>query len=1027
MDDVYTPSSLRHSTVLRYLWLPLLPLLALPALAPLVTEGLPRSYDGAYHLLRLAVLDRAVAGGAFLPRWAPEMLLGFGYPAFNFYGPGSYYLAEVLHWVGLSLAQAFMFAFVVAVIAAGYGAYLLAFDIFGVSAPWPALVAAVAYVYAPYVMDNVYIRGGLAETMALATLPWILFGFRRLFYADAKQPYFFVAAFALALLAITHNITLLFTPPLLVGYLLVLWQRTGRKRADLTWPLLAIAAAMGVSAFFWLPLIVERSYLSAQAYTIAREVWLPISVWTWQNFLDTGFNFTHTFTRPNKLGLVQLVLAAGGFLAARRRDGEWLYLGAVALLGGALIGAWSLPLWQSNDLLAIVQFPWRLLSVISLPLAIFSGGWLLHLPGGWRQFALAVALIALIVVAQRPRLTWIDVFAPRDPDLSPAVLAQVEIEKGVLEGGEGNSSIQEFRPRWADATLALQAQAAGVVPSPAVQVSRANALDLDLTAQVAVTSPLRFTDFYFPGWEVTIDGAPAALYPSTSLGVLTVDLPPGDHVVHKRWTHTPVQTAATWLSLLTLAVLAGVAWRDRRTRWIAVLPAIFWAAGLLGWLTPRDLDAVQLPASPVQRNGVQLLGFQVDTADANHPTIHTFWSVATPPGDLRIRWQVLDQQGELVGAATTRPVYNAGSTELWPVGAVVDDATIAPVPAGLPAGDYRLAVTLLAAEADQTAQREPPTVVGTFTLDAAPVDPEPATQTDARFGAAIHLDGYDYDVARSKPEAGVSVPRVDAGDSLWVTLYWSTQAVLAENYHAFVHLVDATGQPIAQEDHVPGPVFQPPASWTPGRRYTDAYLLRIPPDAEGGVYWPEVGMYAYADQERLPVFAGGADASAEEPDDHMRLPPVKVVAAPRNATFQHPLSARFDDAFELLGFDISAHGMIVRPGDAVTLTLYYRGLAPTDADLTRFVHLYSPQAGMAAQHDGPPANGVNPTWSWMPGEVIRDEVTLVVAQDATPGKAQLSLGFYDAAAGATRAPAFDAAGAPFPDALVPLAEVLIEP
>ena len=101
MDNLYTLRRLRPATLPRYLWLPLLPLLALPALAPLYTEGLPRSYDGGYHMLRLAVLDRAVAGGTFLPRWAPDMLLGFGYPAFNFYGPGSYWLTEMLHWAGL--------------------------------------------------------------------------------------------------------------------------------------------------------------------------------------------------------------------------------------------------------------------------------------------------------------------------------------------------------------------------------------------------------------------------------------------------------------------------------------------------------------------------------------------------------------------------------------------------------------------------------------------------------------------------------------------------------------------------------------------------------------------------------------------------------------------------------------------------------------------------------------------------------------------------------------------------------------
>jgi hypothetical protein len=95
--------------------------------------------------------------------------------------------------------------------------------------------------------------------------------------------------------------------------------------------------------------------------------------------------------------------------------------------------------------------------------------------------------------------------------------------------------------------------------------------------------------------------------------------------------------------------------------------------------------------------------------------------------------------------------------------------------------------------------------------------------------------------------------------------------------------------------------------------------------------------------------------------------------------------------------------------------------------LTRFVHLYAPATGMIAQHDSLPTGGINPTWAWQPGEVIADQVTLTIGADAAPGTAHLLLGFYDAAAGAVRVPAFDAAGAPLPDAAIPLTEVEIAP
>jgi hypothetical protein len=107
--------------------------------------------------------------------------------------------------------------------------------------------------------------------------------------------------------------------------------------------------------------------------------------------------------------------------------------------------------------------------------------------------------------------------------------------------------------------------------------------------------------------------------------VLTVDLPPGEHVIRKTWTHTPVQVAGTWISLFTLAVLVGVGWRPRRTRWLALLPALLLAGGLIGWLTPRSLAPIQPLAAPVQRDGVSLLGFQTDTTDAQRPTVRAFW------------------------------------------------------------------------------------------------------------------------------------------------------------------------------------------------------------------------------------------------------------------------------------------------------------------------------------------------------------------------------------------------------------------
>ena len=113
------------------------------------------------------------------------------------------------------------------------------------------------------------------------------------------------------------------------------WLFGGRMDGDaarLGWVALGLGAALGLSAFFWMPLVWERQYLSEFAYAISSKVFIPENVWTLRNFLDTTFAFDHTFAIPFQLGLVQLTLAVIGLLVARRRDPEWIYLIIAAVI-----------------------------------------------------------------------------------------------------------------------------------------------------------------------------------------------------------------------------------------------------------------------------------------------------------------------------------------------------------------------------------------------------------------------------------------------------------------------------------------------------------------------------------------------------------------------------------------------------------------------------------------------------------------------------------------------------------------------
>ena len=101
----------------------------------------------------------------------------------------------------------------------------------------------------------------------------------------------------------------------------------------------------------------------------------------------------------------------------------------------------------------------------------------------------------------------------------------------------------------------------------------------------------------------------------------------------------------------------------------------------------------------------------------------------------------------------------------------------------------------------------------------------------------------------------------------------------------------------------------------------------------------------------------------------------------------------------------------LKPGDEIHVRLYWRAEVPLAESYTVFVHLLSSDNQVRGQRDSIPDRGLRPTYTWMPGEIIVDDVRFAVAPDASPGSYQLEVGMYQSASG-VRLPVTGAAGAP---------------
>ncbi len=124
--------------------------------------------------------------------------------------------------------------------------------------------------------------------------------------------------------------------------------------------------------------------------------------------------------------------------------------------------------------------------------------------------------------------------------------------------------------------------------------------------------------------------------------------------------------------------------------------------------------------------------------------------------------------------------------------------------------------------------------------------PKPFDQPiDAKFEDALHLRGFS--MARGPQQ-------------IIVTPSWDVRARPPAEYHMFLHLLDASGQRVAQVDVPPGGGDAPPTNqWQPGQQIAVPIGLGLPANLPAGHYRLVMGLYDVATNQRVP-FTGGTQA-----------------------------------------------------------------------------------------------------------------------------------------------------------------------
>ena len=436
----------------------------LPAVQPLLRSEISCGYDNAFHLYRAVQIEHLWEQGVLFSRWAPDMAHGFGFPLFVFGPPLAQGLLALVHRVGLAWPVGMNLVFLIGVALGGFFMFHLAKTLYGVygggnraAGLAGGAVATVAYVYSPFLAYDIYNRGSLWESLAWAFPPLVLLGMHR-WSLDRDRRYLVVGVAALAAMILTHYpFAFLFAPvfmlwALVQGYLRRSWAVVGRGA-------LLGMLGLGLTAFFWVPALLERSLIQTGRL---------LGTWVFDyhhNFLP----FSHLLALPRRadpalvndwpeksLGLVPLLVALLPALGWRSlgRLGRWQIrwqLGTLwVLVAGlsALTLPTSLGVWEHVPLLSFVQFPWRYLGPAAFCLALLAGAVPGTLAGsrrgprflGW----VTAALISVLVVAN---LGW---FYPSFCSVPGDLTVEGIIRWERLTDTLGTTAKGEYLPIWVE-------------------------------------------------------------------------------------------------------------------------------------------------------------------------------------------------------------------------------------------------------------------------------------------------------------------------------------------------------------------------------------------------------------------------------------------------------------------------------------------------------------------------------------------------------------------------------------------------
>lgn len=484
------------------------------------------THDGFVHIIRENAYVHAFLAGQFPPRWADELNYGYGSPIFLVFYPLAGYATAILHMLGLSLEQAYVFFLSLCFIIGPLFWFIWAKEITDKNF---AFLATIFSTVLPYRFLTTFVRGSIGEILAFSLIPLLLYS------VDAKKQRPILGSLTFGLILLSHNgISLMITPVFIVYCLL--------KKYPLSSWIPVIILGLGISSYFWIPSLLESKYTSFLIFykDMYKDHFAPLlhliySPWGFDDDINKIGGLSAQIGIP-----ALLLMIVSTFILIKKGIKKnvhilfWIFL----FTGGIFLSVQASNfIWEKSDFIKKFQFPWRFMFYPT----IASGMVFVHLYKKMSmKFFFVITLFstvyALPFMKVLPSSTHSDMY---------------------YQSYKGSSTFRaEATPIWSPGDPEKKFKSPIEIIEGEGEISNYQRLSTVHTFDVKSSTKITVLDntLYFPGWTAYVDNenTPIQFQDPHHQGLITFSINEGNHAVKIAFKETKIRMIANFISVASL-------------------------------------------------------------------------------------------------------------------------------------------------------------------------------------------------------------------------------------------------------------------------------------------------------------------------------------------------------------------------------------------------------------------------------------------------------------------------------------------